>query len=101
MIYLALSSTANLSIIPSQDYLRLTNEEGRMNTPSTASGNWTYRLSNRYNTNTYVNLYRLGNMYNYFYNYMPISTSYIKDFDLTYLNEKGFVLRYPTVYSPE
>jgi 4-alpha-glucanotransferase len=52
MIYLALSSTANLSIIPIQDYLCLTNEEGRMNTPSTASGNWTYRLSNRYNTNT-------------------------------------------------
>jgi 4-alpha-glucanotransferase len=52
MIYLALSSTANLSIIPIQDYLCLTNEEGRMNTPSTASGNWTYRLSNRYNTNS-------------------------------------------------
>ena len=52
MIHLALSSTANLSIIPIQDYLCLTNEEGRMNTPSTASGNWTYRLSNRYNTNT-------------------------------------------------
>lgn len=52
----------------------------------------------RYNTNTYVNLYRLGNMYNYFYNYMPISTSYIKDFDLTYLNDNGFVMRFPTPY---
>jgi len=52
----------------------------------------------RYNTNTYVNLYRLGNMYNYFYNYMPISTSYIKNFDLTYLNDNGFVMRFPTPY---
>ena len=51
MIYLALSSKANLSIIPIQDYLNLTNEEGRMNTPSIAYGNWTYRLSNRYATN--------------------------------------------------
>ena len=51
MIHLALSSVANLSIIPIQDYLCLTNEEGRMNTPSIAYGNWTYRLSNRYCTN--------------------------------------------------
>lgn len=51
MIYLALSSVANLSIIPIQDYLCLTNEEGRMNTPSIPYGNWTYRLSSRYATN--------------------------------------------------
>lgn len=52
----------------------------------------------KYNTNTYVTLYRLGNMYNYFYNYMPISTSYLKDFDLTYIKDNGFVLRFPTPY---
>lgn len=52
----------------------------------------------KYNTNTYVTLYRLGNMYNYFYNYMPISTSYIKDFDLTYIKDNGFVLRFPTPF---
>ncbi len=52
----------------------------------------------KYNTNTFVNLYRLGNLYNYFYYFMPISTKYIKDFDLTYINEFGFVLRFPTVY---
>lgn len=52
----------------------------------------------KYNTNTYVTLYRLGNMYNYFYNYMPISTSYLKDFDLTYIKEDGFVLRFPTPF---
>ena len=52
----------------------------------------------KYNTNTFVNLYRLWNLYNYFYYSMPISTHYIKDFDLTYVNEYGFVLRFPTVY---
>ena len=52
----------------------------------------------KYNTNTFVNLYRLGNYYNYFYNYMPISTERIKDFDLTYIRDNGFLLRFPTVY---
>ena len=33
-----------------QDYLELENAEGRMNTPSVSEGNWTYRLSPRYNT---------------------------------------------------
>ena len=50
LIELALSSPASLAIVPMQDYLSLTDEEGRMNTPSCAVGNWTYRLSPRYNT---------------------------------------------------
>lgn len=52
----------------------------------------------KYNTNTYVTLYRLGNLYNYFYSYMPTNTSFLSHFELTYLNDHGFVLRYPTVY---
>ena len=48
-IELALSSSANLAVVPIQDYLELTNEQGRMNTPSIAEGNWQYRLSARYN----------------------------------------------------
>ena len=52
----------------------------------------------KYNTNTYINLYRLGNYYNYFYNLMSISTERIKDYDLTYIKENGFLLRFPTVY---
>ncbi len=52
----------------------------------------------RYNTNSYVTLYRLGNYYNYFYSPMPISTERIKDFDLTYIKDNGFLLRFPTVY---
>ena len=50
MIEFALGSIANLAIVPMQDYLGLTNSEGRMNTPSTSEGNWTFRLSPRYNT---------------------------------------------------
>jgi 4-alpha-glucanotransferase len=33
-----------------QDYLNLSNEEGRMNTPATATGNWAWRISPRYDT---------------------------------------------------
>lgn len=48
-INLAMKSRANLAIIPMQDYLELTNDNGRMNVPSKASGNWTWRVSPRYN----------------------------------------------------
>ncbi|MBQ6538822.1 MAG: nucleoside kinase [Bacilli bacterium] len=51
-----------------------------------------------YSTNNYVTLYRLGNLYNYFYNLMPISTGLVKDFDLTYIKGNGFILRFPTVF---
>jgi threonyl-tRNA synthetase len=49
----------------------------------------------KYNTNNYVTLYRLGNLYNYFYNLMPRSTALVKDFDLTYIKDNGFILRFP------
>lgn len=54
-----------------------------------------------YTTNGYVTLYRLGNYYNYFYNQMPTSTGKVKDFDLTYLKENGFILQFPTVFNPD
>lgn len=40
MIKLAFDSIAELAVIPLQDWLLLGNEEGRMNTPSVAQGNW-------------------------------------------------------------
>ena len=52
-----------------------------------------------YMTNTYVNLYRMGNSYNYMFSLMPSETSCLNEFKLTYLNEDGFVLRFPTVYT--
>lgn len=55
----------------------------------------------KFNTNTYVTLYRLGNLYDYFYNFMPTLTSQIQAFDLTYLDSGSFVLRFPTVYESD
>lgn len=51
-----------------------------------------------YNTDSYITLYRLGKYYNYFYGVMPTTTKKLNSFDLTYINEDGFVLRFPTVY---
>ena len=50
LIEFALASRANLAIVPMQDYLFLSNKDGRMNTPSVANGNWSYRLCKRYKT---------------------------------------------------
>ena len=52
LIELAMSSPANLTVVPMQDYLELTNDEGRMNTPAVAEGNWTWRLGGRSYTDT-------------------------------------------------
>lgn len=49
-IELAMNSRANLAVIAMQDYLELTNEQGRMNVPSRAEGNWSWRVSPRYAT---------------------------------------------------
>ena len=53
----------------------------------------------KYNTNTSITLYRLSNYYNYFYGQMPPSTSCLKEFKLTYVDDNGFVLQFPTEYS--
>ena len=52
----------------------------------------------KYNTDNYITLYRLGNVYDYFYSLMAPSTGKLKDFALTYISEHGFVLRFPTIY---
>lgn len=52
----------------------------------------------KYLTSTHLTLYKLGDMYDYFYSLMPISTEVLSHFELTYLNESGFVLRFPTIY---
>jgi 4-alpha-glucanotransferase len=50
LIELAFRSIADLAIVPMQDYLELSNEVGKMNTPATAEGNWSWKISPRYNT---------------------------------------------------
>ena len=52
----------------------------------------------KYNTNTHITLYKLGNMYNYFYSLMPINTNCLSHFKLHYLEEDGFILCFPTIY---
>ena len=55
----------------------------------------------RYISNTYVNLYRVDDIYDYFYGKLAYSTKAINDFKLTYIKDNGFVLNYPTTYNPE
>lgn len=52
----------------------------------------------KYITSTHLTLYKLGNVYDYFYSLMPINTSVLSQFELTYFNENGFILRFPTIY---
>lgn len=43
-------------------------------------------------------LYKFKNNFNYFYGEMLIDSSYIKEFDIKFLNEKSFVLLLPNIY---
>lgn len=47
MVRTALESVADLTIIPLQDYLGL-DSHSRINTPSTSTDNWTYRIKKEY-----------------------------------------------------
>ena len=48
LIAFAMGSRANLAMVPIQDYLELENDQGRMNIPSVAQGNWSWRLEANY-----------------------------------------------------
>ena len=52
----------------------------------------------KYISNTYINLYKFGNMYDYFYGEMPIDTSYLNHFKLTFVHPNGIVVRYPNLF---
>ena len=43
-----------------------------------------------------VTIYKLGNYYNYYFSFMPESTSYLNDFELVYINDKELALVLPT-----
>lgn len=55
----------------------------------------------KYISNSFINLYRLGDIYDYFFTELANSTSDIDDFKLTYIEDNGFVLSYPNVSNPE
>lgn len=57
MIYLALSSIAQLAIIPMQDLLGFGND-CRMNTPGTTTENWQWRCAQRFITNELADWFR-------------------------------------------
>ena len=53
----------------------------------------------RYNTNSYITLYKLGNIYDFYFSKMPTSTAILHNFNIEYLNEEGFILMYPNRYT--
>ena len=55
----------------------------------------------KYISNTYINLYRLDEYYDYFFSEMPYSTRVLDEFKLTYIKDNGFVLSYPTINNPK
>lgn len=55
----------------------------------------------KYISNTYVNLYRLDNVYDYFYDNLVYSSKQVDDFKLHYIKDNGFAVNYPTSYNPE
>lgn len=55
----------------------------------------------KYISNTYINLYRLDEYYDYFFSEMPYSTKVLDEFKLTYIKDNGFVLSYPSIHNPK
>lgn len=49
-----------------------------------------------YMTSTYVHLYKIGNMFDYFTIKMPSETSPLEEFKLNYLDDNEFILEYPS-----
>ncbi len=55
----------------------------------------------KYISNTYINLYRIDDVYDYYYSEMVYSTSNLDQFSLNYIDESGFVICYPDTFNPE
>ena len=55
----------------------------------------------KYISNTFVNLYRLDDYYDYFFTELACSTKDIDSFKLTYIKDNGFQLATPTSSTPE
>ena len=66
------------------DYFLSINDEDKANTL-------------KYNTNTFLNLYKLGEVYNYFYCDMPINTEVFTAFDLHFFDNRHLLLQFPVI----
>lgn len=51
----------------------------------------------KYISNTYITLYRINDLYDYFHGRMAYSTGQIKEFRLTYLGDNGFLISVPEI----
>lgn len=52
----------------------------------------------KYNTNTYLTMYKLDDYYDYYYSQMVPSTGVLKYFKFNLINDNGFVMTFPTIY---
>ncbi len=50
-----------------------------------------------YNTNHYVTLYKIGDMYDYYFSILPNRTGVFEEYDLYYLDNSSFILQFPTL----
>ncbi len=55
----------------------------------------------KYISNSYISLYRIDDVYDYFYGYLADRTGLIDEFKLNYIKDKGFVVSYPTIEHPD
>lgn len=55
----------------------------------------------KYISNTYINLYKLDNIIDYYYSHMAYSTKAINRFTLNYIGGNGFVMQLPDLANPE
>ena len=54
----------------------------------------------KYSTNTYITLYKLGSMYDFYFSNLPYNTKVLDKFDLSEEGKNGFVLTFPTSFEP-
>lgn len=54
----------------------------------------------KYISNSYINLYYMDKIYDYFFSELAYSTSQIDEYKLTFVDSKGFVVSFPSVYHP-
>lgn len=55
----------------------------------------------KYISNSYINLYYMDKIYDYFFSELAYSTNQIDDYRLTYVDSKGFVVSFPSIYFPK
>ena len=55
----------------------------------------------KYISNSYISLYRIDDVYDYFYGALTNKTGLINDFKVNYIKDKGFVVSYPTIENPD